>query len=290
MSGTIRNYRQNMSRRQHLILGTSLVAGIAGLLVLVLGISVRKAMPDPTQVPLLSADGRIYYLAVFLSAALTGIAWYVVDPDRAAHYRISYAEVVNEQRAELGTTGWIGPSIATYSAGMFLVMYNRWLSIVVLLLLTTIAIAVYASARYAVVNRIRIQRLRPVASLLIAVLFLAFLGYSAIYLFKAPLRYTVPLVGILTAIMMVLHFAGLHDAWPWSAAWTGVVVLVLAEAVWAMSYWDTSWYIGGAILTLVFFVVGSLAVSRIMNELTALTVYIRLAIAVPAFIVLALLS
>jgi hypothetical protein len=231
--------------------GAVRVAIAAAFATFLLAIGVRSDPPDPANVPIISADGRLFYLLTLGAAALIGFFAQRAERARedAAMRRSRY---IGESIVPAMATAWILPALIVGGAALLAARHPRWEEIAAAVLLA--GTGVFAS----LVVRENLQPqegggVHPARIAHIALtLVVAFLLLSLLFLFRMRTVYAAPVIFVVAALLLIQVHDGI-DTFPIrKMAYALVGALVLAEVTWALNYWPpTGWY-AGAILTSIF--------------------------------------
>lgn len=225
-------------------------AGLTGVLTLLLGLLARREQPDPASVPLIASDGRLYFIVGHLMVVAVGYWVYrLLDAPRAGEQDAWIARYVGAGNL---ATSWIIPASIVFAAMLYLVHHREARHIVAITMLALsgafAAITIRENLTAADPTSRRVARVAQVG--LTAVV--AFLTLGLIYLFKARMAYTAPVVFVVAALLIVQA----HDGVPAFAvrriAYALVGAVMVAEATWGLGYWPPAGWYGGGVLAAVF--------------------------------------
>lgn len=260
------------------------VTGITVTLAFPLGFYADSAAPDVTNVPLISSDGRGYYLVALLVTIAVGAIVHLLDTDDP---------VSDEDRVDALTqrrqpaTAWMLPVVALFTALLFLAIHHP-LAYVLLVPLVAAGVAFAARvARYHVLNHFDGATALAKTGQVVLTHMVAFVMLCVVYMFKARTLYSGSLIFV-ACFLLLMQLTDGSEATParrmlYAAAGAAGIV----QLSWALNYWNTSVWFGGAILMTMFFFVASIVRASLSGGLTQRLVVERAAIAAPLAVALA---
>jgi hypothetical protein len=215
-------------------------------LTLVLCLIARSVRPDLVNVPIVSGDGRLYYLLTVGSSILVGVlVQRVVDPRSPDRRGTSLDHYL--RGADLPTAGVL-PAVTVCAAGLLAVRHQRIVDLIALTLLALVAVYTTLTVReYLWSDDARLRRLAVRAQPGISVA-IAFVALNAVLLFKARALFTAPAVFLLAWLLLVQVEDGSEANAVRRVAYAILGAWALAEASWGVGYWPPSgWYTGGVL-------------------------------------------
>lgn len=263
------------------------VAVVAGLVVLLAGVFGRQIDIDPTHVPLISSDGRIYYAAALLLTAVFALTIVRTEPDRELVGRVHFRSETGEPTFPQGVTGWILPAVALLAAFLHMARYYEWLWIVLAATTTGATVFLACVARH---HSLRAEGVPPPMlrlGRLALTDFVAFITFATIYGFKTRTLFSGVVILILAWLLL---FQLLDDG---SATrfqrdiYAAAGAIIVAELVWVLNYWDASAWQAGLLLLVAFQVYAGLAAAHLRSELSQRTLAQQLSGGVVVFLLLA---
>jgi Protein of unknown function (DUF5656) len=226
-------------------IGLGIASAIAALL---LALYAHAITPDPTFVPLLSSEARVYYvLALLLAAGIGAFAQYTDRdaPDaRNAALQLGFRWIADQARA----SAWILPTLA--SGGVFLMaaVYHRWPVVVAAPLMAGSGVFVASYARhYAFDPDVDTRRTARIA-LLVTTYLTGFLTLSLLYVFRMRTLLAAPAIGVAAGLLVLAALDGLDAPLRHRIAAAVVCGVIMAEATWPLNYWNAPGWYGGVVL------------------------------------------
>lgn len=221
----------------------ALTSGVAALL---LGIVARRVQPDPVNVPLVAADGRLFYLLVTLAAIGAG---FVVQRVVAPGERAGGRNWINRYLlgSELSHAGLL-PGVTVLAVALLAVRHQRGMDLIALTLLAVSAVHAAVTVReHLWSDDARSAGLARQAQVGLTVA-TGFVAFNAVLQYRARTLWTAPVVFLL-ALLLLLQA---HDGVPAFAirrfAYAVLGALALAQATWGLAYWPPAgWYAGGVL-------------------------------------------
>lgn len=283
---------------QRLALSRALaLAGITATLTLPLGFLARSIAPDPINVPLISADGRGYYLlALFVALVVAALAQLLETDDVARQqYELGWqmhrpGDPPVTYRPPPLQTAWMLPLVTLVTAYLLLAVYHRISVIVFISILTAGTVLAARMVRYHVMNTIPEWDTAARLGHVVLTHGLAYFTLTAVYMFKARTLFAGVLILALGFLLLVQLTDGVQATQVKRMLYAAIGALGLAEVAWALSYWNMSAWIGGAMLVAMFVFVAGVVRSQLRGELTQRRLVEVLAVAAPIFAVLAYLA
>ncbi len=238
----------------------------AGLLAF-LAVLAYRLQPPVGLVPLLTEQGRLFWVAAIIVCLVGAVVFQVLDPmpqiatTTAAQRGIRYDPVPE------WPTGWGLPFTTLAAGALILSAYHSALAGLVVVLFGFIALLVGELARlalYSVEQRVRIFG-RVTHTLLLYGL--AFVTFAMIYIHKLRSLYSATAVFLVAGVLFLQLTEAADVQLDRRVLYAMVGGLVLAEATWVLNYWPATGWLGGAALLAVFHVVAGLILARIERTL-----------------------
>jgi hypothetical protein len=243
------------------------VTVVAFAVTLLLGIAVRSNPPDPVNVPILSSDGRLFYLLTLGASVLVGVMAQRAERAREA-LMASRSKFVGQSIVPALATAWILPMLAVLSAVLLIARHNRWIEIAAATLLA--ASGVFASLTVRENLNAREDgslNLAKVAHVVLTIA-VAFLILTLVFMFRMRTLLSAPAVLIVSLLLLIQIHDGI-DTWPVrKIAYATLGALLLAEVTWGLNYWPPIGWYAGAILTAILAGVALASGAQMTNSLT----------------------
>ncbi|HUG15156.1 MAG TPA: hypothetical protein VMM78_09070 [Thermomicrobiales bacterium] len=218
---------------------------------MLLGIGVRGNPPDPVNVPILSSDGRLFYLLALGAVALIAVLAQRAERAREA-LAASRSRFVGQSIVPAPATAWILPALTVLGAALLVARHHRPIEIAAATLLA--ATGVFASLTVRenlpvyVDGRVNPARVAHVV-LTIAI---AFVVLTLVFMFRMRTLVSGPAIMIVSLLLLIQVHDGV-DTWPVrKLAFGALGAVALAEITWALNYWPPVGWYAGAILTVTF--------------------------------------
>jgi hypothetical protein len=227
------------------------VAVVGAVATLLLGVAVRSDPPDPANVPLLSADGRLFYLLTLGAAILVAVL-----AQRAERVREELAarrsRYVGRSIVPAMATAWILPALTVAGAILLAARHTQWQETAAAVLLA--GTGVFASL--VVRENLSPEEGHAISAARVAHVVLslsvAFLLLSLLFMFRMRTLFAGPAIFIVGLLLLVQVHDGI-DTYPVRKIASGLLgALLLAEVTWGLNYWPPVGWYAGAILTSVF--------------------------------------
>jgi hypothetical protein len=273
---------------QRFALGRAIaLAGITTTLVIPLAFYSRSTSPDAGSVPLISTDGRGYYLAALLvTIVLAGIVQ-ALETDDPARLVNRYGERIYQFRQPAPRTAWILPTVGLYAIFLLLALHH---SLIVILLAPFLAGGLVLAARVA---RFEVmsgsQATFPAVTLAHQVLVYSVTAGTlmALFAFRSRTLYAGPVIFLAAMLLMLSLYDGTDSPPVRRFVFAAIGGMALAQVSWALGYWNISTLAGGALLALTFVFYGNLSRVELVRGITRQYAIVNAACAVPVFIILA---
>jgi hypothetical protein len=247
--------------------GAARVAIVAAFVTLLMGVAVRSDPPDPTNVPVISADARLFYILTIGAAVFVGVI-----SQRAERIREALAarrsRYLGDSVVPAMATAWILPSLIVVGSLLLVARHNRWQEIAAAVLLAGTGVfaslIVRESLSAASPRGPGIARIAQVA----LTIWVAFLVMALLFQFRMRTLYSAPLIFVTSMLLLVQIHDGI-DTYPIRRIAYGLLgALLLAEATWALNYWPPAGWYAGAILATIFLGIALFTGARMTGELT----------------------
>lgn len=281
--------REALAARERAYRWAGAVAVLAGVVVVLAGIFGRQIDIDPTHVPLISSDGRIYYVAAVLLSAVYGLTLARTEPDRELVGRVHFLSETGEPTFPQGVTGWILPTVALLAAFLHMARYYDWLWIVLAATTTGATVFLACVARH---HSLRAEG-RPTLTVRLGRLaltdFVAFVTFATIYGFKTRTLFSGVVILLLAWLLLFQLFDDGSASRFQRDIYSAAGAIMVAELTWALNYWNASAWQAGLMLLVVFQVYAGLAAAYMRSELTQRALLRQLGGGVVVFLLLAYL-
>ena len=206
----------------------ALAAGVAaGVLALPLTLYARSAAPDPVYTPLIASDGRLYYaLALAACAAVGGVAARAAGPSRG------------------DASAWALPATVMFAALGIAGAYPSWPIALATPILAGSGVFAALLVRYLLhVGPSQTRGAAEVARLVLSNV-VGYVAFSVILLHHSRGAYALPALFIIAALLM-LHWTEGELGFERRVGYALIVALAVAEAAWALGYFQSSgWRLG----------------------------------------------
>jgi len=263
------------------------IAVLAGVVVFLAGLFGRQIDIDPTNVPLISSDGRYYYASALILTVV--FAWTVArsEPDRELVGRVHFSSETGEPTYPQGATGWIVPAIALFTAFLHMARYFDWIWLVLAATTTGATVFLACVARHHSVRaegapsrNVRLGRLALTD-------FVAFVSFATIYAFKARTLYSGTVILLLAWLLLFQLLDDGTSSRFQRDIYSAAGAIIVAEFCWALNYWDASSWQAGVLLLIVFQVYAGLALAQIRGRLDQRVLAQQLGIGAVVFLMIA---
>lgn len=270
------------------------ITGITATLAFPLGFYARSAAPAVTNVPIISSDGRGYYLMALLVTIAVGVLVHLLETDdpsvheRDPDWRLYRpGGPVETYRLSQPATAWMLPVVTLFTAFLFLAIHHPLAYIVLVPLVAAGVVFAARVARYHVFNIFNGPTALARTGHVVLTHGVAFAMLCVVYMFKARTLYSGSLVFI-ACFLLLMQLTDGTEARPASRMlYAAAGALGIAQLTWALSYWNTSAWFGGSILMTAFFFIASIVRGKLSGRSTPRIVVERASIAVPFFLALA---
>lgn len=259
------------------------LAGITATLVIPLAFFARSTSPDDGTVPLISADGRAYYLAsLFITIIFAGIIQ-SLETDDPARLVNRYGERIYQFRQPAPRTAWMLPAVGLYAIFLLLALHH---SLIMILLAPFVAGGLVLAAR---VTRFEILSRPGEAQQLVAgaqqalVFAVAAGALLTLFAFRSRTLYSGPVIFLATMLLMLSLYDGTDSPSVRRFVLAATGGMAVAQVSWALGYWNIPTLAGGALLTLVFVFYGNLSRVELSRGVTRTQAIVHAAGAVPVF-------
>lgn len=266
------------------------VAGITVTFTFPLGFYARSAAPDQSSVPLLSQDGRGYYLMCLLVVGIIVALIEALDIDDPARLENRYGERIFGFRVPAPRTAWMLPAVGTFTVLLYLGQHHRLAMVMLAPFAAGAIVLVSRMARFHVLRNVRATATLATFALHLLTYVTAYCMLTALFAFRARTLITGPLMFLISFLLIMSLLDGLSTSGPRRMLYAAIGGLALAEVTWALSYWNVSAWLAGGILAGVFYFFASVARVVHAGTLTSRRVLERLAVAAPIFVILAYLA
>lgn len=239
----------------------------AAFTTLLLGVAVRSSPPDPSNVPILSSDGRLFYLLTIGAAVLVGLLSQQAERKREA-IAASRSRYVGESVVPAPATAWILPAFTVVAAVLLVARHTRWVEIGAATLLA--ATGVFASLT--VRENLEVREGAGIspgrAAHIVLTIAVAFVVFTLLFMFRMRTLYSGPAI-LAVSLLLLLQIHDGVDVWPVrKLAYAVLGALAMAQVTWGLNYWPPVGWYSGAILTVTFSGLAFVAGDRLTNALT----------------------
>lgn len=224
------------------------LALLAAGLAVPLALLARYSTPDPTGIPLISTDGRWFYLLALVATAGVGVAGHVTDFDagyaRASAVRLGYTWIADQGRL---TSGFL-PALTMAAAMLIVGTYHSWPMVVVTPLLAGSGVYAGALARHFAFAPDPPTRRSGRMAFAALTLIVGFVVLALVYHFRMRSIVSGPAVWVATGSLVMVATDGVDLRLRQRIAFAVVCGGILAEATWALNYWNLPGWYGGIML------------------------------------------
>jgi hypothetical protein len=263
------------------------VAVVAGVVVFLAGLFGRQIDIDPTNVPLISSDGRFYYAA---AAILTAVfAWTVArsEPDRELVGRVHFRSETGEPTYPQGATGWIVPAVALLTAFLHMARYFDWVWLVLAATTTGATVFLACAARHHNLRAEGIPGRNVRLGRLALANFVAFVSFATVYGFKTRTLFSGTVILLLAWLLLFQLLDDGTSSRFQRDIYSAAGAIIVAEFCWALNYWNASPWQAGVMLLIVFQVFAGLALAHIRCQLNQRALIQHAGIGATVFLVVA---
>jgi hypothetical protein len=243
------------------------VTVVAGLATMLLGIAIRSNPPDPVNVPILSSDGRLFYLLSIGAAALVAVMAQRAERVREA-IAASRSRYVGKSIVPAPATAWILPALAVIGAVLLIARHHRWQEIAAATLLAASGVFASLTVRENLNDQLGNTVSPARVAHVVLTIAVAFMVITLLFMFRMRTMLSGPAI-MLVALLLFLQVHDGIDTWPIrKLAYAVLGALALAQFTWALNYWPPIGWYAGAILTAVFAGMTFVTGGRLTNTLT----------------------
>lgn len=270
------------------------ITGITATLSFPLAFYARAAAPEVTNVPIISSDGRSYYLvALLVTTAVGAIVHLLETDDPSMHQRDPDWRLyrpggpVEAYRPSQPATAWMLPVVALFTSFLFLAIHHPLAYVLLVPLVTAGVVFAARVARYHVLNIFNGPTALARTGHVVLTHGVAFAVLCVVYMFKTRTLYSGSLIFIASFLLLAQLTDGIEARPASRMLYAAAGALGIAQLTWALNYWNTSAWFGGSLLMTLFFFTASIVRGQLADKLTQRLVVERASIAVPFFVALA---
>lgn len=223
------------------------LAAATALMTVLLGVWSRSAAPDPRQVPLISGEERLLYMAGFGAAIGVGLASFwlmrVYRPaTRASEWSTQYTVPKTIE------TGWILPAFTMLGAFLFVARYHRGQDIAAAMLLAGSGVFAAITVRESLTED-EVGPMSPARLVhLVLTVGIAFALFALILLYRTRTLYSGPLIFGIGFLLLLQSQDRIPSFLIRRIAYALIGATALAQATWALTLWPPSgWWAGGVL-------------------------------------------
>lgn len=248
MTGLPRSEVEPPARIDNTPTGIIRVTVVAGLATVLLGMAVRSNPPDPVNVPVLSSDGRLFYLLTLGTAILVGVMSQRAERVREA-LAASRSRFIGESVVPAPATAWILPAMTVLGAILLVARHTRWVEIAAATMLAASGVFASLTVRENLTST-EAGRVNPArAAHVVLTIAVAFVVLTLTFMFRMRTLISGPAVFIVAFLLLIQAHDGI-DTWPIrKIAYGALGALALAEVTWGLNYWPPVGWYAGSILT-----------------------------------------
>jgi hypothetical protein len=215
---------------------------------------------DPTSGPFSKDVSSDYVLpiTVLILAALVVITAGIADATVRSHPQIYLLKLptlrLGRSKFEIAPFSWVLPSLLVVGSYLFIRLFSDFAVQVIGTVLAALILMLIIIAQYYTVGRQERLYGWSVISINLTTYIAGFLLYSSIYVNKWRTLESAPFIAIVT---LALAYELLRQSKaPVRTLWlyAGLLGLVMAEVIWALTYWKVRVLIGGIVPLLIFYV------------------------------------
>lgn len=263
------------------------LAGITITLSIPLAFYARATAPDAGNVPLISADGRGYYLAAIFVVAIISAIIQALETDDPARIVNRYGERLYRFRKPAPRTAWMLPAVALLCLYLTVALHTRLIVVIAVSFLTGAVVLLARMVRFEVLNRTSGGSDLTPWLLQALVLGVAAGTLLVVFEFRARAMYAGPLLCVMMFLLLMTLFDGLESSTVMRGIYAAIGALAVGQVYWALGYWNVSTLIGGGLLWLVFVFYGSVSRAHLAGGINQQQVAMRTGVLVPLFLLLA---
>jgi hypothetical protein len=234
-----------------------IVSAVIGAAMLVLAITaIRHA--ENTGLPLTETTRPLYWGLAVLAVLAAGIGAQYAERTAAR----AAAAVGHPRDGELMETAWAVPMVATIAAVMMIATYHNTAMLAIGPAIAFFGIAGALLSRDLLDDATESTQRTAMAIHTFVIDAIAFIALSAVYLNKMSSPVAAPLVGILSAVLILETLERGVIAHPTRVVYAIVGGGIMAECMVALNWWPTHGWTGGAVLLVCFYLVAGALLER----------------------------
>lgn len=266
------------------------LAGITLTLTIPLSFYARSVAPASSGFPLVSPDGRAYYLAALILTAVIGVVIQALETDDPARIVNSYGERVYRFRRPAPRTAWMLPAVGLLSLYTLMAVHDR--------LIFQLAVPFLAGGLVLAARVLRFEILATPGSppglaanvYQVLVVLVAAMSLFTIFDFRARGLYAMPAAFASVVLLLMTAFDGLETPGFRRVIYAAIGGISVAELYWALGYWDISTLAGTGLLLTVFAFFGGLSKMQLAGGVGRTQVIAGAVLASMVFVMLARLG
>jgi hypothetical protein len=207
----------------------------------------RSASPDPRNTPIISGDGRVFYLAgLLMVVALGGAAAWSARQRRELEPQREWSEQYTAPRQI--ETHWMLPALTLLGALLLVSRYDRWQDIIAAALLAGTGVFAAQTVRSTLTERDTGPTSPARLTHIIVTVGIAFVIFALVLLFRTRTLYAGPTIFVVGALLLLQAQDGIAALPIRRVVFALVGAVALAQATWALNSWPPSgWWTGGVL-------------------------------------------
>jgi hypothetical protein len=235
-----------------------LLSLVSAILLIPLGFWARHLQVGPGVVPVWDAQGRSYWLAGLVLAALSGFLFQRFDSE--AEYALETASACSIRYKAISEfpTSWIYPALTVFSCVMLIGVYDGAITIISLAIAAFVALVAGSVLRHHLYDADDDTRARARTIYNILMHSLAFLTLSMVYINKVRSLFSATTVLFLSVLLFVQLTEGEDALFARRLVYALAGGVMLGEITWALNYWKATGWTGGAALLVFFYLAAGL--------------------------------
>lgn len=266
------------------------LAGITLTLTIPLSFYARSVSPASDSFPLISPQGRAYYLAALILTAVIAVLIQSLETDDPARIVNSYGERVYRFRQPAPRTAWMLSAVGLFSFYTLMAVHDR--------LIFQLAVPFLAGGLVLAARVLRFEILATPGSpprlaenvYQVLVVAVAALALFTIFDFRARGLYAMPVLFVAVVLLLMTAFDGLNMTGFRRVVYAAIGGVAVAELYWALGYWNISTLAGAGLLLTAFAFFGGLSKLQLSGGVGRTQVIVGAVLASIVFVMLARLG
>lgn len=235
------------------------LAGITLTLGIPLTFYARSTAPAADSFPLVSPDGRAYYLAALILVAVIAVLIRALETDDPARIVNSYGERLYRYRQPAPRTAWMMPAVGLFSLYTLMAVHDRLILQLAIPFVAGGLVLASRVLRYEVLSTPGDTSAMAASVYQVLVILVAGLAFFTIFGFRARGLHAMPVLFATSGLLMMTAFDGLEITTFRRAIYALIGGAAVAELYWALTFWNISNLAGAGLLLTAFAFFGGMA-------------------------------